>query len=89
MPLSLIENLALAAINLVGAAFSSKFSMKDALHHSITVLLLTAAVGLSPLLMSIIFLAETVNILKDPAKARPYDEKKEAPLAEAVIVELI
>ncbi len=71
-PLGAIENVAITAINLVGMAFSEKFSFKDALASSQMAFILTLSTPVRIIYSPIKFCYQFFVILIDPSNVKPY-----------------
>jgi hypothetical protein len=72
VPLSVIEHLAVAVINLLGAAFSDKCAIKDALSSFELACISMASTPVQILLAPIKFVFQVCIILIDPVKYQPY-----------------
>lgn len=73
-PLALIENVAFAIINLVGAASSSsKFTLKDALHHTSFALSNIANIPVTLIMTPLHLFHQIVAGLSDPKHVESFD----------------
>jgi hypothetical protein len=70
-PLSAIEDLALAVINLLGAALSNKCSIKFAIFYTEACITQVAQTAISLVMAIVKLVYQVCIILLDPSKARP------------------